>query len=207
MECGIIYISFDLETLGGNPLFLPIFNAGFVAYTEDRQKVGELSVNMKTGDDNAIITPGMVNDREYVEKAREWFQSTPENRATWEKCTKDPVDPQVGMQTIRDWIMSFANNKNTPLLVASPTIFDGSLLYYYWFRFLGHPSKGIGPGFGAIDVRSYGAGRLGIKYFEALPKKAFLPFQPQQLNTHYGLDDAEEQMQLFFNLKDGRKIN
>jgi hypothetical protein len=63
----ILYISFDLETLGGDPAKLPIINAGFVAYHENRTKVSEFSVNMKPGEPD--------------QKTIEWFLSTPENKA------------------------------------------------------------------------------------------------------------------------------
>jgi len=190
MQSTTIYIGVDLETVGGNPADLPVINWGFVAYTENREKLGELSVNTKAGEN---ANPDTVK----------WWHSTPELEATYLKCTENPVEPKEGMIIIRDWITKIVG-KNKAVLVAYPTIFDGSLLYYYWFFFLGHPSGGKGPGFSIIDIRSYGSGKLGCSYFDASKEKALAPYCPKDRpHTHTGLDDAEEQMHLFFNIRDG----
>jgi hypothetical protein len=195
MGCQTLYISFDLETLGGNPDCLPVINWGFVAYLE-RVKIGELSVNTKPlrGDQDTI----------------DWFQSTPELQRAYEYCTREPVvGPKEGMEQIRYWmnLMKHISPPNTRvLLVAYPTVFDGSMLYYYWFRYLGHPTNGKGPGFTVLDIRSFAAGHLGISYFEASKEKALKPFVPTLLETqaikHTGLWDAQEQLMLLFNVMD-----
>lgn len=182
----VLYISFNLATLGGNPGDLTVINWGFVAYTSDRTRLGSLSVNTVPGK----VDPGTV----------EWFNSTEDLRLAYKKCTEDPKTPEQGMKEIRDWITSVSSGYR-PILVAYPTIFDGSLLYAYWFRFLGHPSGGKGPGFTMIDIRSYAAGKLGIEYFEASKERALNKYVPYDLpHTHTGLDDAEEQMHLLFNI-------
>ena len=197
-----LYISFDLETLGGNPADLPVINWGFVAYLAPApagagavKKIGQLSVNMKP----LHPDPSTVA----------WFNSTPDLKRAYEECTKEPVvSPTEGMEQIRYWINEMTLLATTSagappriLFVAYPTIFDGSLLYYYWFRYLGHPTNGRGPGFTMLDIRSYAAGRLGIPYHEASKEKALRPYCPDKLpHTHTGIDDAEEQMWLLFNI-------
>ncbi len=191
LEKETLYISFDLETLGGNPDDETVLNWGFVAYTEkERKKIGSLSVNTLPRNPDA--------------KTLEWFQSTPELKAAYETCTKDAIDPREGMLKIREWIGAVSKGYRV-VLVAYPTIFDGSLLYAYWFRFLGHPSNGRGPGFTILDIRSYAAGKLGINYHDTSKEKALKPFCPDHNmfpHTHTGIDDAEEQMWVLFNLMD-----
>lgn len=184
----ILYISFDLECLGGNPSNFPIINAGFVAYTANRKKLGELSVNFQP----------LHPDVDTIA----WFNSTPELKLAYQKCTTDPLPPKDAMERIRDWIRHIGKGYKVSM-VAYPTIYDGSLLYFYWFHFLGHPSGGRGPGFTMIDIRSYAAGKLGISVFEASKDKALAQYRPSKTDfphTHTGLDDAEEQMHLFLNL-------
>lgn len=183
-----LYISFDLETLGGNPEDLPVINWGFVAYTEDKKKIGQLSVNTKC----------LKADPRTVE----WFNSTSELKAAFDTCSADPLDPEAGISVVKDWITNISKGFK-PVLVAYPTIFDGSLLYYYWFRYLGHPTGGKGNGFTMLDIRSYAAGALGISYHDASKEKALKEFKPKDVpHTHTGMDDAEEQMWLLFNIMD-----
>jgi len=187
------YISFDLETLGGNTSDFTMINAGFVAYTEKREKLGELSVNFKP------LRPD--------EETKKWFNSTPKLKEAYAKCSVNPLEPKDGMIVIRDWIHSISKGRK-PLLVCYPTIFDGSILYHYWFTFLGHPNGGRGPGFTVVDIRSYASGKLNISYFDAAKEKALAPFRPKdKIHTHTGLDDAEEQMELFFNIRDDKRVN
>ncbi len=67
----------------------------------------------------------------------------------------------------------------------------------------GPPLWREGPGFKAIDIRSYAMGKFGCTYGETGKDK---PLMKQYLpvdvpHTHTGLDDAYEQGKLFLNLK------
>jgi|SRR6185295_4810507 len=191
-----LYVSFDLETVGGNPDDEPIVNAGFVALLEDGTEVASLNVNMhyKRGDPKTL----------------EWWQSTPELRAAWASFQHDALAPADAMVRIRDWIASLTAGpiRYRLLLVCYPVVFDGSLLYAYWFRYLGHPTNGKGPGFTALDIRSYAAGKLQVDYQETSKDRALKPYCPAPdafPHTHSGLDDAREQGHLLLNLMHGRK--
>jgi len=186
-----LLISFDCETVGGSTDANWMPNIGFVAATPDGVVRGELSVNMTQ-------PPGTVSEP----KTLEWFRSLA-NGAVWDTITRDAVSPLEGMTKIRDWIADFTRAGYKVILVAYPTVFDGSWLYVYWFRYLGHPTNGRGPGFTVIDIRSYASGKLGISYGEANKEKALAPFMPAKdafPHTHTGLDDAREQLQLYLNL-------
>lgn len=191
-----LFISVDLETVGDNPWDLTIVNAGFVAY-EDRTRLGQLSVNFEPG------TPDP--------KQLEWWHSTPELAATYASFAQDAKPAAQAMVEIRDWIAALRVTKqySNVYMVAMPTIFDGSFLYAYWMRFLPGPNGARGTGlYAMIDVRSYGAGRLHCTYAEANKTRAFAPYMPDPAttpHTHTGVDDAEEQIQLLFNLMDGKR--
>jgi hypothetical protein len=182
-----LYISFDCETLGGNPFENYVFNWGFCAKTKDGNPIGELSINMSAPE-------GHVPDQITLN----WFQT--QHPDVYSECTKDPLTPLEGMQRIRDWIGQVSKGF-TPILVCYPTIFDGTMLYNYWFRYLGHPTGGKGPGFQAIDIRSFASGKLSLPYSECSKEKALKPYMPKDLpHTHNGLDDAREQCDLFLAL-------
>lgn len=185
-----LYISGDCESLGGHPDRNYVFSWGFAAATEDGQERGALHVNLAP-------PPGTEADPDTLA----WFQSTEENRKVYAECTRDPVSLLEGMTKIRTWISAFYKDYK-PVLVFYPTVFDGTMLYLNWYRALGHPSGGKGPGFTAIDIRSYAAARLGISIWDTgktSPKMQ--PFMPKDLpHTHNPLDDAREQLHLFLNL-------
>lgn len=96
-----LYISFDLETLGGNPDDETVINWGFVAYTEkERKKVGSLSVN--------------TFPKKPDTKTVEWFNSTPNLKAAYEKCTTNAVTPlELTMQ--KSFLISWTLNKTSLL--------------------------------------------------------------------------------------------
>lgn len=181
-----VYVSIDFEAL--NPTFGAI-NLGAVAAKRDGVRLGRLDVNFK-----------LPPDSEPNPDTLKWFQE--KNAEAWEHCTKDPLEPDEAMRRVQAWFSDMSKHGKL-LLVAYPTIYDGTMLYNYWFRYLGHPNGGKGPGFTIVDIRSYAAGKLGISYFEASKDRALARFRPpedQFPHTHCGLDDAEEQLELFLNL-------
>ena len=164
--------------------------------------VGRLSVNMQP------VKPDP--------KQLEWWHSTAQLAAIYASFAVDAKPPGEAMEEIREWLLkarTAGNPDGCPpyanvYMVAMPTIFDGSLLYAYWMRFIPPPSDGKGSARGTgmyamIDVRSYGAGRLGCSYAEANKTRALAPYMPaDKPHTHTGVDDAEEQLLLLFNLMD-----
>jgi hypothetical protein len=194
-----LFISGDFEAVHPDPVKWGVVNAGFTAYAHggggtDRVNVGKISVNFVPGEADADTLA--------------WWNADEKRAATYASFAKDALPPADAMKRIRDWITSVSAGYKRVYLVFMPTIYDGALLYAYWLHYLGHPSGGKGPGFTAYDVRSYGAGRLGCSLAEANKTRAFAPYMPDPEtlpHTHTGLDDAEEQIHLFFNLMDGRK--
>jgi hypothetical protein len=181
-----VYVSIDFEAV--NPTFGAI-NLGAVAAKRDGVRLGRLDVNFALPEDERA-DPDTVR----------WFQE--KNAEAWARCTRDPLPPAEAMKVVAAWFADMARHGKL-LLVAYPTIYDGTMLYNYWFRYLGHPNGGRGPGFTVMDIRSYAAGKLGISYNEASKERALAPFRPAEdafPHTHCGIDDAEEQLELFLNL-------
>jgi len=192
-EC---FISFDIETLGGDPSRNYMFNLGAVAYTSDRKLLGEISLNFASPEGAAADAATL-----------QWFQT--QHADAYARMTKDALEPALAMAKLREWCTAMCAGGLRPVFIAYPTIFDGTWLSVYWFRYLGHPSNGRGPGFSVIDIRSYAMGRLGLAtYAESGKEKALKPYMPDPASfphTHTGLDDAHEQAMLFFNVRDGVK--
>jgi hypothetical protein len=186
----ILYISIDFECVHSGPLEnLPVINFGAVAYTESKEFVSGFTVNLKSGKpDEDTLT---------------WW--TTKNKEAYQECTKDPVVyPEDGMKQFEEWIKKNSINKKV-IFVCYPTIYDGSLLYFYWMKFLGHPTQGKGTGFNVIDIRSYACGKLGLSYEKCNKQTSLKKYRPSEEDfphTHTGYDDAMEQMMLFFNIRD-----
>lgn len=188
-----ITVSFDFEAVHCRGLDeLPVINMGFVAFDDETQKVfSELSLNLKAGEPD--------------KKTLDEFWLKPENMETYKKCTENPLEPREAMKQLKAWVFDvLLKNYKRIQWLAYPTIYDGSLLYYYWFRYLGHPTGGIGPGFNMIDIRSYASGKLQIPYDQSSKRKklaAYCPSADDFPHTHCGVDDAKEQGMLYFNIK------
>lgn len=194
---GEFYISMDAEMLGGNPFKNPMINFGCVAFLPDGSELGRFTVNLAWPE-------GYEADASTLE----WFKT--KNTQAWETITKDPRPPLEAMQLLREWCVAMCAKGGRPVWVFYPSIFDGSWLYCYWFKYLGHPAGGKGPGFNAIDIRTYAMGKLGISYEEtSKTKPAMKPYLPDPSSaphTHTGIDDAYEQGLLFINLKNKNKF-
>lgn len=196
-KMGEFYISMDAETLGGNPYVNPMINLGCVAFAADGTELGRFTVNLDGSPEH-----GFQADPDTLE----WFRT--KNAEAWAVITKDPMSPLEGMQALRQWCveMCAVSGNKRPVWVFYPSIFDGSWLYCYWFKYLGHPAGGKGPGFNAIDIRTYAMGKLGCTYEETRKDKPLMkPYLPTDApHTHTGLDDAYEQGRLFLNLKNSK---
>lgn len=185
----VLYVGVDMESIDNEgPMEKePIINMGFSAAFSDGVEVASLSVNLIPG------TPGDPG-------TLTWFKE--KNWEAYQASIKDPVPPELGMKTIQSWFNALPKAKEV-ILVFYPTIYDGSWLYHYWFKYLGNPAA-RGPPWKAIDIRSYAMGVLGIPYSEtSIFKDTMKPYLPPKDAVglkHTGLDDARYQLKLFLNL-------
>lgn len=172
-----------------------MINLGCVAFSSDGTEMGRFTVNLDWPE-------GYQADPATLE----WFQT--KNTEAWNTITKDPQPPLEAMKALREWCVAMcaAKGGGRPVWVFYPSIFDGSWLYCYWFKYLGHPTGGKGNGFSAIDIRTYAMGKLGCTYEETrIDKPLMRNYLAQDApHTHTGIDDAYEQGRLFLNLKNNK---
>lgn len=191
-----VYISVDVETLGGNPQTNPMFNIGAAAYSTGKKLLGTFNVNLSWAD-------YAVADKDTLE----WFKT--KHAEAYASMQTNQQSPSDAMQSFQDWCLKMAGGHKIVFL-AYPTVFDGAWLYSYWHRFLGGP-PGRGLWFRFIDIRSYAMGKLNLStYSAASMDRALKPFVPPAdafPHTHRGDDDAVQQALLFFNVRDGITVN
>lgn len=190
------YISIDVETFGPIPGPNSMVNLGAAAYTADKVKLGDFDVNLQE-------LAGSTKDASTME----WWNK-PAQQEALRHIQQDPQEPSSAMRMFADWadVMTLAarkaagNNDVKPVLVAYPSGFDFLFVYWYWLKF----NKEQPPfWFRCIDIKSFTAGALGVSYRNASQDKAAAPYWPiDKAHTHKGVDDAEEQMWAFFNVRD-----
>ena len=187
---GVQYVSIDTERLGSDPTAPdPMIQLAAVAWDANGEVLGEFSANIR-------YEPGS-GDQETVDG----WKNDAGRRTMFENMHIGAMSPEQAMRDFRYWL----GNRRPTLFVCYPTITDGTWLYQYWFKYLGHPHKDPSkPPFSVIDLQSYAAGKLGIDYREATRSKALKPFFPlpsePDLPVHYALADARQKMQLFWNI-------
>ena len=198
------YISVDIESFGPIPGPNSMVNLGAVAYTADKRKLGEFDGNLQE-------IEGSVRDPDTMDN----FWLKPAQAETLKIITTDPLPAIDVMRNFRAWVdeMTVAAREATgdagvgPVLVAYPSGFDFLYIYWYWMRYLGeHPSFW----FKCIDIKTYAAGKFNVPYNmcnkSAKRGGVLVEYWPKDKpHTHLGVDDAYEQLLVFFNVRDGIK--
>ncbi len=184
------YISIDIESFGPIPGEHSMVNLGAVAYMADgKTKLGQFDSNLQEIKDSVRDKDTMIN-----------FWLLPEQSNALKKITKNPISPDIAMNNFADWIaqMTQLAGNIKSVLVAYPSGFDFMFIYWYWHKFL----KNYPPfWFRCVDIKSFASGKLGLSYSNCTKAKALSDYWPRGKHTHLGVDDAEEQIQVFFNLK------
>ena len=182
-EQEVVYVSVDFEALGEG---YRAINVGMVAAKKDGVRIARFETNI-------ALPPEEVPDPQTVD----WFLT--ENARAYVRCTSDPkVSPSDATAAMVVFLKSMERHGKV-VLVFYPTIYDGTTLRNYWTRYNAHERF---P-YAAIDIRSFASGKLGIPLTEASIRKGLSPFMPpsdQFPHTHCGIDDAEEQLELFLNI-------
>jgi len=198
------YISIDIESFGPIPGPNSMVNLGAVAYTADRQKLGDFDANLQE-------IEGSIRD----ERTMNEFWLKPEQAETLAAITLNPQPALEVMERFKEWVnqMTSLGREVTgdqsvgPVLVAYPSGFDYMFVYWYWMRYLGeHPPFW----FKCVDIKSFAAGRLNCQYNEchksAKTGGKLVRYWPEDMpHTHKGVDDADEQIQVFFNVRDNKQ--
>ena len=173
-------VAFDIETFGPIPGPNSMCQLGAVAYTHDRVSLGRFSVNIED-------LVGSVRDKDTMA----WWRT--KNAANLKLVQEGAVSPFTAMSRFREWLLSL---KGPVTLIAYPIGFDFMFVYWYWQRFLGEMPFFK---FRCIDTKSYLAGMTGGHWGEGVEK-----YKSKEI-PHVAVEDAEEQMQVFFRIQDARK--
>jgi len=177
-----IYVSVDIETDGPIPGKYSMLSLGSVAYNEDGNILGTYYSNIYQLEGAEEFEPTMV-----------WWKTQPE---AWEALQENKKTPHDAMHEYVTWLDTF---KGTKICVAYPAGFDFTFISWYLWNFVGENPFGIS----AIDIKTYDMAYLDTPFKGTIkrkfPKEWFEGLPP---HTHNALDDAMEQGELFFRIRE-----
>ena len=167
------YVSIDIESFGPIPGVNSMVNFGAVAYTSGtKEKLGQFSANL-------LELEGSVRNQSTMNN----FWLLPEQKNALEAITTDPRPAADVMPRFKSWIHEMtAASGAQPVLVAYPSGFDFTFLYWYWTRFLGEYPPFW---FRCIDIQSFAAGKLDIPLSECTKERALGPLSSFILSREY----------------------
>ncbi len=115
------------------------------------------------------------------------------------RLLQEGATPEVAMEEARTWVAGVAGAA-CPVLVAYPVSFDWTWLYWYFTRFT---SGGSPFGFSSCyDIKTMIAVKRRSRLAKATKRQLPSEVRSRLRHTHYALDDAREQAELFANLFD-----
>lgn len=119
------------------------------------------------------------------------------NKLDREKLSKTGHDPRSAMNDAADWIKKVAGDSR-PILVAYPVSFDWTWLYWYFTAFCELPSP-----FGhsnCFDVKTALAVKNNGSVASSSRSKLPAHLRSNRPHTHFAVDDAIEQAEVFANI-------
>ncbi len=165
-----VFISVDCESNGKCPGKNSMLSLGAVACDRDGHFLGQFYRTL-------VPVIGSVEDPETME----WWKKFPEAYAA---ATKDPEEIFEVMKDFKAWIDQLPGYKKT--MVARPSGFDFSMVYWYFHTFLGEcPFK-----YHCLDVQSYAAATLKRAYHEAGKINWPFAWTSKYPHNHNALSDA-----------------
>ena len=177
-----VYVSTDIETDGPIPGANSMLSLGSVAFDHAGVEIGALQVNLEPFPE-ARADP----------RTMDWWKRQPE---AWAAATANQRPPDQAMQSYAKWVEALPGR---PVFVAYPLLFDMMFVYWYLIRFAGRsPFSHSG-----IDIKTMAyIGMGGDAYREATKRNMPRHWRPKgRRHSHIALDDAREQGELFFNIK------
>jgi ribonuclease T len=166
-----IYISVDVEASGPIPGEYSLLSIGACLVGQPDQS---FYVELKPLNDN------------FFEKAMDV------TGLSLEKLRMDGKEPDLAMASFANWIKSVAGD-NRPVYVAFNATFDWSFTHWYFIKFLGHDPFGIS----GLDIKAYFMGKHHTTWGKTVKERVRAKYPSTMAHTHYALDDAREQAELF----------
>ena len=121
------------------------------------------------------------------------------NKLDRDRLKREGADPEVAMDEAWQWVMSVAA-ETKPVLVAYPVSFDWTWLYWYFIAF---SHRGSPFGYSrCFDIKTAVSVKAEIPISESGRSKLPKWLQSNQKHTHFAVDDAIGQAEVFAKLID-----
>ncbi|MBK1667913.1 exonuclease [Rhodovibrio sodomensis] len=116
------------------------------------------------------------------------------NQLDRERLQREGASPKDAMNDAWDWVMSLAG-ETKPVLAAYPVSFDWTWLYWYFIAF---SDKGSPFGYSrCFDIKTAVSIKANLPFSSAGRSKLPDWLQPEREHTHFAVDDAIEQAEIF----------
>jgi len=109
--------------------------------------------------------------------------------------------PALAMPAFKRWVEKAAAGRR-PVFVGFNASFDWQFVNWYFLAF----TDGNPFGIGAVDIKSYYMGAIGVTWGETTSSQLPSRFQPDIPQTHNALDDARAQASIFEKLLHSAKL-
>jgi len=175
------YFSIDIEADGKIPGASSMLSFGCQAYSFDGEPIGTFYRNLE-------LLEGAVPDPETTEF---WKK----NQRAYDLTRTDLAKPEVAMADFVSWVDGISQRS---IFVAYPCAYDFMWIYWYMIRFVGRSPFSHS----ALDIKTLAMIAMGSNYRDSTKRnmpKSWFP--TDKGHTHHGLDDAQEQGELFFNIR------
>src|SRR5438132_7597079 len=171
-EAPEVYISVDVEAAGPVPGTYSMLSIGAVVIDNPK---ATFYVELRPVNENSVPEAMKIVGR------------------TLGDFKKKGRDPKDALASFREWIRSVAKT-GKPIFVGFNATFDWAFVNFYFHQYLGENPFG----FGGIDIKSYYMGLTGSAWEDSRSSRIAPEFKAQSLqHTHYALDDALEQAEMF----------
>ena len=176
-----VYVSVDVEADGPIPGPNSMLSFGAAAYTDHGDLIRTFERNLKLLDT---------------------AESHPETKAFWTKNKEaydatrvDPVTPKDAMTDFCIWLGGLPGKS---VVVGYPVTYDFTFLYWYVMRFVGKSPFG----FSGLDIKTLAMVALKSTFRDATKRNMPKEWFSDKLYTHVAIDDALEQGDLFFAIRE-----
>lgn len=182
------YISVDIETSGPEIGRHYMMSLGAVAYGPNGTELGFFFQNLEP----------IFGWRMDPSTKRDFWDKNP---VAYKKATENTHNPYDVMNDFYLWVKQYKN----PVAVCYPAGFDFPWVYQYLMMFAGKSPFS----FSCIDIKTLAWEKLGAENYRESSKKNWPNewFSNLPPHTHIAVDDAREQGQLFFNIRDWKNKN
>lgn len=183
------YISVDIEADGPCPGVNSMLQLVAVFYDDSGKIYTEYKANILEIE-NAVQNPSTM---------KWWADQEKKRPGTWDRMMTNRIPGKLAMERFRSHVKQQTDQLNaSPLVVAFPSGFDFTYLYWYCCTFLGTSPVG----FSALDLKTIAMAIIQCSYHDSA-KRRFPQswFDPLLAHTHDALDDAKEQMHIHLQMK------